>query len=68
MSAQATIAPKVVGLIAGGRQFPVLVAQGVKAAGHRLVVAGFAGHTNAEVYPPGRHPPRTEIGPAGQAP
>ena len=51
MSAQATIAPKVVGLIAGGRQFPVLVAQGVKAAGHRLVVAGFAGHTNAEVYP-----------------
>lgn len=51
MSAQATNAPRVVGLIAGGRQFPVLVAQGVKAAGHRLVVAGFAGHTNAEVYP-----------------
>jgi hypothetical protein len=42
---------KVIGLIAGGRQFPLLVARGVKAAGHRLVVAGFAGHTNAEVYP-----------------
>ena len=35
--------PKVIGLIAGGRQFPVLVARGVKDAGHRLVVAGFAG-------------------------
>jgi len=43
--------PQVIGLIAGGRQFPVLVARGVKAAGHRLVVAGFAGHTNPEVYP-----------------
>ena len=42
---------KVIGLIAGGRQFPVLVARGVKDAGHRLVVAGFTGHTNAEVYP-----------------
>ncbi|OGR38964.1 MAG: hypothetical protein A2051_03340 [Desulfovibrionales bacterium GWA2_65_9] len=42
---------KVVGLISGGRQFPVLVARGVKDAGHRLVVAGFAGHTNPEVYP-----------------
>ncbi len=41
----------VVGLIAGGRQFPVLVAQGVKAKGLRLVVAGFSGHTNPEVYP-----------------
>jgi len=47
MSAQATV----IGLIAGGRQFPVLVAQGVKAAGHRLVVVGFTGHTNPEVYP-----------------
>lgn len=44
-------AAKVVGLISGGRQFPVLVARGVKEAGHRLVVAGFAGHTNPEVYP-----------------
>lgn len=41
----------VVGLIAGGRQFPVLVARGVKARGLRLVVAGFTGHTNPEVYP-----------------
>ena len=46
-------APKVVALIAGGRQFPVLVAQGVKDQGHRLVVAGFTGHTNPEVYPLG---------------
>jgi hypothetical protein len=51
MGAQAATPAKVVGLIAGGRQFPVLVAQGVKAQGHRLVVAGFSGHTNAEVYP-----------------
>lgn len=50
MSAQ-TATSKVVGLIAGGRQFPVLVAQGVKAHGHRLVVAGFTGHTNPDVYP-----------------
>ncbi|MDR3639772.1 MAG: UDP-2,3-diacylglucosamine diphosphatase LpxI [Humidesulfovibrio sp.] len=42
---------KVIGLIAGGRQFPVLVAQGVKAQGHRLIVAGFTGHTNPDVYP-----------------
>lgn len=40
-----------IGLIAGGRQFPVLVAQGVKAHGHRLVVAGFTGHTNMDVVP-----------------
>ena len=51
MGAQAPAAAKVVGLIAGGRQFPVLVARGVKAKGHRLVVAGFTGHTNPEVYP-----------------
>ncbi|MUM78121.1 DUF1009 domain-containing protein [Pseudodesulfovibrio sp. F-1] len=38
-----------IGLIAGGRQFPLLVAQGVKAHGCRLVVAGFTGHTNMEV-------------------
>ena len=42
---------KVIGLIAGGRQFPVMVARGVKAAGHRLIVVGFTGHTNPEVYP-----------------
>jgi len=35
--------------VAGGRQFPVLVAQGVKANGHKLVVAGFSGHTNMDV-------------------
>jgi DUF1009 family protein len=40
-----------IGLIAGGKQFPVLVAQGVKAKGHRLVVAGFTGHTNMDVAP-----------------
>ncbi|MHC1752300.1 LpxI family protein [Humidesulfovibrio sp.] len=51
MVAQADSTKKVVGLIAGGRQFPVLVAKGVKEHGHRLVVAGFAGHTNPEVYP-----------------
>jgi DUF1009 family protein len=50
MRASPDAAP-VIGLIAGGRQFPVLVAQGVKARGLRLVVAGFAGHTNPEVYP-----------------
>ena len=51
MVAQAGLTQKVVGLIAGGRQFPVLVAKGVKEHGHRLVVAGFTGHTNPEVYP-----------------
>ncbi|WFS61057.1 UDP-2,3-diacylglucosamine diphosphatase LpxI [Pseudodesulfovibrio thermohalotolerans] len=40
-----------IGLIAGGKQFPVLVARGVKAKGHRLVVAGFTGHTNMDVVP-----------------
>ncbi|WP_316900275.1 UDP-2,3-diacylglucosamine diphosphatase LpxI domain-containing protein [Pseudodesulfovibrio indicus] len=43
--------PTTIGLIAGGKQFPVLVAQGVKAQGHRLVVAGFTGHTNMDVVP-----------------
>nr|WP_321514210.1 UDP-2,3-diacylglucosamine diphosphatase LpxI [uncultured Pseudodesulfovibrio sp.] len=42
---------KTIGLIAGGMQFPVLVAQGVKAKGHKLVVAGFTGHTNMDVVP-----------------
>ncbi|WP_243546094.1 LpxI family protein [Pseudodesulfovibrio tunisiensis] len=40
-----------IGLIAGGRKFPVLVAQGIKARGHKLVVAGFSGHTNMDVVP-----------------
>lgn len=44
-----TTSPRVVGLIAGGRQFPVLVAEGVKRAGHTLVVACFEGHSNMEV-------------------
>jgi hypothetical protein len=38
-----------IGLIAGGRQFPILVAEGVKARGNRLIVAGFTGHTNMDV-------------------
>lgn len=40
-----------IGLIAGGRQFPIMVAKGVKARGFRLVVAGFTGHTNMDVIP-----------------
>lgn len=40
-----------IGLIAGGLQFPVMVAKGVKARGMRLVVAGFTGHTNLDVVP-----------------
>lgn len=43
--------PQTIGLIAGGKQFPILVAEGVKAQGHRLVVAGFTGHTNMDVVP-----------------
>lgn len=51
MSEQNASSTKTIGLIAGGRQFPVMVARGVREAGHRLVVAGFSGHTNADVYP-----------------
>ncbi|MGL1862209.1 MAG: UDP-2,3-diacylglucosamine diphosphatase LpxI [Pseudodesulfovibrio sp.] len=40
-----------IGLIAGGRQFPIMVAEGVKARGYKLVVAGFTGHTNMDVIP-----------------
>ena len=40
---------RVIGLIAGGRQFPLMVAKGVKRAGHRLVVATFPGHTDTDV-------------------
>ena len=42
-------APRVIGLIAGGRSFPLLAAEGVKRAGHRLVVAAFPGHSNMDV-------------------
>lgn len=38
-----------IGLIAGGRQFPMLIARGVKEHGHRLVAVGFSGHSNMEV-------------------
>jgi len=38
-----------IGLIAGGLQFPIMVACGVKARGCKLVVAGFTGHTNMAV-------------------
>lgn len=51
MNAEPEANKKVIGLIAGGRQFPVLVAKGVKSRGHKLVVAGFTGHTNPDVYP-----------------
>lgn len=37
---------RVIGLIAGGRQFPVLVVKGAKEAGHQIVVVGFTGHTD----------------------
>ena len=40
-----------IGLIAGGRQFPIMIAKGVKDRGYRLVVAGFTGHTNMDVVP-----------------
>lgn len=40
-----------IGLIAGGRQFPLMVAKGVKARGYKLVVAAFSGHTNMDVIP-----------------
>jgi len=40
-----------IGLIAGGKQFPVLVAQGVKERGDKLVIVGFTGHTNMDVVP-----------------
>lgn len=44
-----TRSPEVIGLIAGGRQFPLLVARGVKAAGNTLVAAAFSGHSNLDV-------------------
>ncbi|MGE4552708.1 MAG: LpxI family protein [Desulfovibrionaceae bacterium] len=39
----------VIGLIAGGRQFPVLVAKGAREAGHTVVAAAFTGHSNMDV-------------------
>jgi len=41
----------IIGLIAGGHQFPIMVAKGVKARGFELIVAGFTGHTNMDVIP-----------------
>ncbi len=43
--------PTVIGLIAGGRQFPLMVADAVRRAGHRLVIAAFFGHSNMDVAP-----------------
>lgn len=37
---------KTLGIIAGGRQFPILVARGAKQAGMRTVAVGFKGHTD----------------------
>lgn len=34
------------GMVAGARQYPLLVARGARAAGMRVVVVGFAGHTD----------------------
>ncbi|WP_432735791.1 LpxI family protein [Maridesulfovibrio sp. FT414] len=38
-----------IGLIAGGGQFPLLVAKGAAAQGHRVVAVFFKGHSNLEV-------------------
>lgn len=62
MGEQSTTDRKTIGLIAGGRQFPVLVARGVRDAGHRLVVAGFSGHTNPDVYPLAHAKSETKLG------
>jgi DUF1009 family protein len=37
---------RVIGLIAGGRQFPAMVARGAKQAGHSVVAVGFTGQTD----------------------
>jgi DUF1009 family protein len=39
---------RTIGLIAGGRQFPVLVARGARREGHRVITAGFPGHVDHE--------------------
>ena len=41
--------PTVIGLIAGGRQFPLLVAKSAREAGHTVVTAAFTGHSNMDV-------------------
>lgn len=40
---------KTIGLIAGGGQFPLLVAKGAAAQGNRVVAVFFKGHSNLEV-------------------
>ena len=40
---------QVIGLIAGGGQFPLLVARAAKAQGLRVAALGFSGHSNLEV-------------------
>lgn len=40
---------QVIGLIAGGGQFPLLVARAAKAQGFRVAALGFSGHSNLEV-------------------
>ncbi len=39
-----------IGLIAGGGQFPLLVAKGAAAQGNRVVVVSFKGHSNDDVH------------------
>lgn len=39
---------RIIGLIAGGKQFPVLVAKGAHEAGHTVVAVGFPGHTDRQ--------------------
>lgn len=40
---------EVIGLIAGGRKFPFLVARRAHEAGQKVVAAGFRGHTNPDL-------------------
>lgn len=40
---------EIIGLIAGGGQFPLLVAKGAAAQGHRVVAVFFKGHSSNEV-------------------
>ena len=35
-----------IGIIAGGGQFPRIVAENIRAAGHGVVICGFTGHTD----------------------
>ncbi|MBI9110552.1 LpxI family protein [Maridesulfovibrio ferrireducens] len=43
-------ASETIGLIAGGGQFPLLVAKGAAAQGNRVVAVSFKGHSNDEVH------------------